>query len=127
MDLNSLKSFAIDARRELLKNVSLKIKYVLNDNSTARRENPKAVIELENKIKTLSKEEVIEEVSYTWFNRFIALQYMDINGFNDVNVILPLEGKTRPEILSNAISGVFDNNFISENTQNIICNYIFRT
>ena len=102
MDLNSLKSFAIDSRKELLKSVSFKIDYVLSQDSHARRENHKAIIELENKIKTSSKEEIIEEVSYTWFNRFIALQYMDINGFNDVQVIMNLDGKTRPEILSDA-------------------------
>ena len=120
MDLNALKSFARDARKEILKSVALKIEYLLSENSSERRENLKAIIELENKIKNSSKEEIIEEVSYTWFNRFIALQYMDINGFNDVQVIMNLEGKTRPEILSDAISGVFDNNYISENTKNIV-------
>ena len=120
MDLNILKSFARDARKELLKSVALKIEYVLSENSVERRENHKAIIELENKIKTSSKEEIIEEVSYTWFNRFIALRYMDMNEFNDVQIISAIEGKTRPEILSNAISGVFDNSFISENTQNIV-------
>ena len=87
MDLNTLKSFARDSRKELLKSVALKIEYVLSETSAERRENPKAIIELENKIKTSSKKEIIEEVSYTWFNRFIALQYMDINGFNDVQVL----------------------------------------
>ena len=120
MDLNALKSFAIDSRRQLLKNVRFRIDYVLSENSTARRENPKAINQLENKINISSKDQLIEEVAYTWFNRFTALQYMDINGFNDVQVILPTKGKTRPEILSNAISGVFDNSYISENTQNLI-------
>ncbi len=120
MDLNALKSFARDSRKELLKSVALKIEYVLSENSSARRENRKAIIELENKIKTSSKEEIIEEVSYTWFNRFIALQYMDINVFNHVRVILPFEGMTRPQILSNAISGLFDKEYISENTKNIV-------
>ena len=120
MDLNALKSFAREARKELLKSVSFKLEITLSDNSLARRENYKAVIELENKIKTSSKQEVIEEVSYTWFNRFTALQYMDVNNFNDVKIILPSNGQTRPEILSNAISGIFDNNLISENNQNII-------
>ena len=56
------------------------------------------LLNLKIRLKISSKEEVIEEVSYTWFNRFIALQYMDINGFNDVQVIMNLDGKTRPEI-----------------------------
>ena len=108
MDLVSLKSFAKEARSLLLKIVDFKIDYVLNDISPARRENPKAVIELENRLKIISKSKIVEEVSYTWFNRFIALYYMDINGFNPVKVILNSDGKTRPEILSNALGGVFD-------------------
>ena len=120
MDLNSLKSFARNSRAELLKIVSLKIESTLKEDSQQRRENLKAVKELENKFNTLSKEDLIEEVAYTWFNRFTALLYMDNNGFNDVQVIKPLEGNTRPEILSNAISGIFDNDIVSENTQNII-------
>ena len=120
MDLNALRSFARSARKELLKSVALKIEYVLSENSSNRRENPKAIFELENKIKSTSKEEVIEEVSYTWFNRFIALQYMDLNSFNDVQVIRPLDGQKRPEILSNAIRGYFDKSIISKKTQNVI-------
>ena len=120
MELNKLKLFARDSRKELLKIVTLKIDYLLSENNSERRDNPKAIIELENKIRISTKEDVIEEVAYTWFNRFIALQFMDINDFNDVQVILPIEGKTRPEILSNAMSGIFDNSFISEKTQNFV-------
>ena len=25
--------------------------------------------------------EVIEEVAYTWFNRFLALRFMEVNGY----------------------------------------------
>ena len=120
MDLNLLKSFAKELRTELLKTVSYKIDYVLKENSYARRDNIKAVNELEKKVNTLTKERVVEQVAYTWFNRFTALYFMDINGFNTVKVIMKEEGITRPEILSDAISGVFDNNLISDNTQNIV-------
>ena len=54
------------------------------------------------------------------FNRFTALQYMDMNGYNRVRVIAPSEGQTRPEILSGGYAGLFDNALISENTQNIV-------
>ena len=120
MDLNSIKSFAIDSRRELLKTIDYRMKFVLKEDSIERRENPIAVKELERRILSSSKEKVIEEVAYTWFNRFTALQYMDINGVSDIKSILLLEGNTRPEILSNAIRGEFDNNFISKKTQIIV-------
>ena len=107
MDLNSVKSFARSVRKELIKTVSFKMQNVLSEDSLARRENLYAVNEL-------------EEVAYTWFNRFTALQYMDLNGFNDVKVIMPIEDENRPEILSNAFIGVFDNKLISEKTKNIV-------
>ena len=116
MDTNTLKKFAQEARVDLQNKINFKIDYVLNEQSSARRENPRAVQELEKKINSSNKTKVIEEVAYTWFNRFTALQYMDLNGFNSVRVIAPSDGMTRPEILSDANSGVFDNSIISENS-----------
>ncbi len=120
MDTNVLKRFAQEARISLQNKVRTKIGVVLQEESAARRESPKAVRELESKIGSASKEKVIEQVAYTWFNRFTALQYMDMNGYNRVRVIAPSEGQTRPEILSEASAGLFDNALISENTQNIV-------
>ena len=117
MDFNSLKSFAKEARKELIKTISFKMRFILSKESSAKRENPQAVKELEKKISLLGEEQVIEEIAYTWFNRFTALQFMDLNDFNPVKVLINVEGKTRPEILGNAISGIFDENYIPKNTQ----------
>ncbi|MDB2388509.1 BREX-1 system adenine-specific DNA-methyltransferase PglX, partial [Alphaproteobacteria bacterium] len=117
MDTNALKKFAQDARQTLKKTISIKLKFVLSNESLARRENQKAITDLENRIRRHSEEQVIEEVAYTWFNRLCALQYMDVNGYNSIRVISPSDNQTRPEILSDANAGVFDNKIISENTQ----------
>lgn len=117
MDFNSLKSFAKEARKELIRTISFKMRFILSKESSAKRENPQAVKELEKKISLLGEEQVIEEIAYTWFNRFTALQFMDLNDFNPVKVLINVEGKTRPEILGNAISGIFDENYIPKNTQ----------
>lgn len=117
MDTNALKKFAQDARQTLKKTIATKLNFVLANESLARRENLKAVTELENRIRKHSKDLVIEEVAYTWFNRFSALQFMDVNGYNRVRVIASADNQTRPEILSDANSGVFDNKIISENTR----------
>ena len=77
-----------------------------------QEENQKAITELENRIRRYSEEQVIEEVAYTWFNRLCALQYMDVNGYNSIRVISPPDNQTRPEILSDANAGVFDNKII---------------
>lgn len=120
MDTNKLKKFAQEARRVLMGRVKTKLDLVLAEDSAARRERPAAVRDLENRIREVGKAQVIEQVAYTWFNRFTALQYMDMNGYNRVRVIAPAEGQTRPEILSEATAGIFNEDLVSENTKNIV-------
>lgn len=47
---------------------------------------------------------VIEEVAYTWFNRFVALRFMEVNEYMPFNihtkVLAGVEGKNEPEIIS---------------------------
>lgn len=63
------------------------MKSVLADQSVARRENAAAVTQLEKKIKELGKERVIEMVAYTWFNRFCALRFMDVNQYTTIGTV----------------------------------------
>lgn len=120
MDTNKLKKFAQEARRVLMGRVKTKLDLVLAEDSAARRERPAAVRDLESRIREVGKAQVIEQVAYTWFNRFTALQYMDMNGYNRVRVIAQAEGQTRPEILSEATAGIFNEDLVSENTKNIV-------
>lgn len=60
----------------------------------------------DNLIKEIDKkgyEQVMEEVAYTWFNRFIALRFMEVNNYlpSGVRVLSSEEkGKTDPDILT---------------------------
>ena len=105
MDTNALKKFAQAARNLLIDQVASKLDAVLAEGSAARREAPKAVKDLENAIRKADKQQVIEQVAYTWFNRFTALRFMDANGYTQVRVVSPAEGATRPELLSEAMAG----------------------
>lgn len=105
MDTSALKSFAPAARRLLIDQVTARLDLVLDAASAARREHPKAVKELEGAIVERGREQVIEQVAYTWFNRFMALRYMDVQGYTNPLVVSPAEGATRPEILSEALAG----------------------
>lgn len=100
MDKNVLKKFAIESRQELMNKIENKIKlfyideefskeqkgdiYVLsNENTTlslSKEEYQKREL-LINRVKELSLEQVIEEAAYTWFNRIIAIRYMEIHDF----------------------------------------------
>lgn len=105
MDTSRLKSFAQEARRLLKAQVWARLDQVLAEQSAARREQPKAVEELEKQIAATDQDQVIEKVAYTWFNRFSALRFMDANGYTGVRLVSPAEGQTRPEVLSEAAAG----------------------
>ena len=105
MDTNALKKFAAAARNLLIDQVSAKLDLVLAEGAPARREHPQAIKDLENAIKRESKTQIIEQVAYTWFNRFTALRFMDANGYTQVRVVSPADNATRPEILSEAMAG----------------------
>lgn len=114
MDTSKLKKFAQSARQELIEQVSSKLAFVLKSESSARREAPTVVSELEKAVKTQGEQALIDQVAYTWFNRFCALRFMDVNGYNRVGVVSPTEGQVQPEILAEAKSGIIDEDQINQ-------------
>ncbi len=120
METSKLKKFAQYARRNLMEQVTSKLALVLESDSQARRESSKAVTELEKKIAVMGKEQVVEQVAYTWFNRFCALRFMDVNNYNRIGVISPVEGQFQPEILAEAKAGHIDEGIVNESTSNKI-------
>ena len=114
MDTNRLKRFAQDARRELQKIVKALLPLVLAENSAARREKPQAVTELEKALRTQGNEALIDKIAYTWFNRFCALRFMDVMGYNSIRIVSPLPGHFQPEILEEAKGGNIDETFVAD-------------
>jgi hypothetical protein len=117
MDTSKLRKFATFARSSLIEQVGTRLKTVLAEKSLARRESPIAVKELESKIKDLGEKRVVERVAYTWFNRFCALRYMDVNRYTRIGVLSPAEGQFQPEILAEAKMGHIDEELVSEVTR----------
>ena len=105
MDTNALKKFAQAARNLLIDQVTSKLDLVLVDGSAARRQHPQAMKDLDQAIARDGKSQVIEQVAYTWFNRFTALRFMDANSYTAVGIVSPAEGQTRPEVLAEAMAG----------------------
>lgn len=119
MDKNAIKKYAVWARRELISRVSQKaLQYGITDKdivpATATSVNGvilsaeevkqrKALIE---RINAKGYEQVMEEVAYTWFNRFIALRFMEVNGYlpSRVRVFTDENNAFNPQILTEAIS-----------------------
>jgi hypothetical protein len=107
MNTNALKKFAQEARRKLLEQVGAKLEYVLNTDTPELREKTNQVHKLREAIQKTSKEQVIDKVTYTWFNRFMALRFMDANDYQPIGirVLTPKDGQTLPELLADAKQG----------------------
>ena len=115
METAPLKSFATWARRELITQVSARLTAVLAPASPERVENQRAVTMLERDIAAAGggakgKDAVADKVAYTWFNRIIALRFMDANGYTGSGVVSPAPGQQtgQPEILADAKRGSID-------------------
>ncbi len=118
MDKNAIKKYAVWARRELISRVSQKAQQFgiseknivdagadsVNGHllSTDEKKQRQALIV---RIKQKGYEQVIEEVAYTWFNRFSALRFMEVNGYlpSHVRVFTDDANNYRPQILTEAI------------------------
>lgn len=61
--------------------------------------------ELVREIQAKGYDQVVEEVAYTWFNRFIALRYMEVNNYlpSHIRVFSNSQGAFDPEILKEAL------------------------
>jgi hypothetical protein len=81
---------------------------VLGQDTAELRGNEKEIDILRKEIQSKGEKNVIEEVAYTWFNRVMALRYMDANGYDTPMIVSPATGQTRPEILQDAMGGTFD-------------------
>lgn len=61
--------------------------------------------ELVDQIRSKGYTQVMEEVAYTWFNRFIALRYMEVNNYlpSHIRVFSDSTGAFKPEILNDVL------------------------
>ncbi|UGT67963.1 BREX-1 system adenine-specific DNA-methyltransferase PglX [Nocardia gipuzkoensis] len=115
MDTKPLERFATRARRELLAAVEAQASAVLAAGSVARSERGQTVKRLEREIAEHGRKHVIDKVAYTWFNRLIALRYMDACGYTTAGIVSPAHGHDhgQPEILADAKRGYFDADVIT--------------
>ena len=118
MDKNAIKKFAIWARRELIARVSQKaeqygITKEYHGDADAERVGERLLTRTEqsqrknliNRLEQEGYQQVMEEVAYTWFNRFIALRFMEVNGYlpTRIRVFTDEENAFKPQILAEAI------------------------
>lgn len=118
MNKNAIKSFANYAHDQLVDQIKLKaFDYGFTESCTPEL-NVDSVkgkilsIEEKNQLNALIKEvkyhgleHVIEEVAYTWFNRFIALRFMEVNNRlpQRIRVFTNENNEFKPEIKTEAL------------------------
>ncbi len=108
MNTNQLKRFAQSARTKLLSQVAARLDFVLHTDSAELREKTESLRRLQEVLNADGREQVVERVAYTWFNRFVALRFMDVNDYQPlgIRVVTPKEGYTLPELLEEAKHGL---------------------
>lgn len=123
MNKTAIKNFAVWARVALIEAVKQRAyEYAITEGgandpalasiggrllSATEREQRRALIgEVEKK----GYAQAMEEAAYTWFNRFIALRFMEVNGYlpSRVRVFTNSDGEFRPEILKEAANVEID-------------------
>lgn len=149
MNKNVIKNYAVWARTELMKQVAQKAyEYDVTESSLPgyntdtvngrllSSDEKKQLNELIIEVKKNGYKHVIEEVAYTWFNRFIALRYMEVNNYlpQRIRVFTNDNNEFKPDLLTDAIhvelegldkQKVFD--YIEENKQEELYKYLLLT
>lgn len=108
MNTSALKTFAQETRKKLVSSIKTRMNYILTEDTAELRGKQKEINTLRKEIADKGEKNVVEEVTYTWFNRVMALRFMDTNGYNVPMVITPAAGQIRPEILQEAMGGNID-------------------
>lgn len=118
MNKNAIQKFAIWARNELIAQVSQRAyQYGIDESgfgdASADTLNGRLLMaeeksqrqELIKQIKEKGYQQVMEEVAYTWFNRFIALRFMEVNNYlpSHIRVFSDASGAFKPEILNDVL------------------------
>ena len=119
MDKSAIRNFAVWARVNLMDSVAQKaFEYGIEKNGsfaesadsiggrllTTEEKNKRN--HLIARIKEIGYQEVVEEVAYTWFNRFTALRFMEVNEYlpSRVRVFTNEKGEFEPDILREALT-----------------------
>ena len=118
MNKGAIQKFAIWARNELIAQVSQRAyQYGIDESGfgdasadtlngrllTAEEKSQRQ--ELIKQIKEKGYQQVMEEVAYTWFNRFIALRFMEVNNYlpSHIRVFSDASGAFKPETLNDVL------------------------
>ncbi|MBA1433799.1 BREX-1 system adenine-specific DNA-methyltransferase PglX [Bombilactobacillus bombi] len=131
LDKNAIKKFAIQARRDLIDQIIIEANLLGIDENGVADELPSSTNEIkfykdehnvgitgdkivwrDKLVKRLNEyaqktdwqtafKDIVEEAAYTWFNRIIAVRFMEVNDYlpSRVRVLSSEEGRNEPDII----------------------------
>ncbi|WP_395390586.1 BREX-1 system adenine-specific DNA-methyltransferase PglX [Levilactobacillus lettrarii] len=151
MDKTAIKKFAVDARRSLIESIKLKaaslgisekgiapklaistseIEYYKDElNGITGKDiekRQKLVTELKQRAQkndlATAFHDLVEEVAYTWFNRIIAIRFMEVNDYlpSRTRVLSSTENRNEPDIMVHALDVADDLGGFSPAEQDLI-------
>lgn len=150
MDKRAIRAFAINARQKLVAEVKIKanqlgifvdkidtpikIEKSLHEFTSGLRISQKAINERQKLVEEITQrskgstheeafESVMEEVAYTWFNRLIAIRFMEVNHYlpEDIRILSSdQDNKTEPDIVTELLETDLAENFTNEERQQVI-------
>ena len=119
MNKTAIKNFAVRARVQLIESAKQRaFEYEITENGENKanvdsiggrvltNEEKRQRRQLIEQIRQKGYTQVMEEVAYTWFNRFVALRFMEVNGYlpSKIRVFTDENNAFKPEILKEAMS-----------------------
>ena len=119
MNKTAIKNYAIWARVQLIENAKQRAyEYEITEKGENRTDidtvsgrlltptEKKQRTQLIEQIHQKGYTQVMEEAAYTWFNRFIALRFMEVNGYlpSKLRVFTDENGAFKPDILKEALT-----------------------
>ena len=128
MDKTTLKNFAVNSRNKLIEDTVYRLNLIgITENEiqdpieaegmqtfrigsstfSIYNEDINKRKEIINDIKSKGFENFVEEVAYTWFNRIIAIRYMEVNNYLPTKTRVlssETEGKLEPDIITEALN-----------------------
>ena len=119
MNKNAIKNFAVSARIMLIQAVTQKaFEYEITENGkndpskaavngqslTSAEQSQRAQLIAQIQAKGFAS--TMEEAAYTWFNRFIALRFMEVNNYlpSHTRIFSDEDGNFKPEVLTDAVN-----------------------
>lgn len=143
MDRSAIKNFAVESRRQMIESVKYQASLIgitaegINNpiskaegmetydygagTHTIFDEDIKKRKSLLKEIENNGFENVVEEVAYTWFNRIIAIRFMEVNDYLPTRTRVlssEIEDKIEPDLINEALD--LDLNYASEDIELII-------